>query len=68
MQNLHINFNVKTVDPRRKDKVFQRLLTNDNKPSDKKVCELTDHHIYTFKNFKNVQFLFHNPYLFNYLY
>ena len=73
MQNLHvhlknINFIMKTVDPCRTDKVFQLILTNDNKHSDKRMCELTYHHICTFKHFKNVQFLFHKPYLFNCLY
>jgi hypothetical protein len=30
----NINFIMKTVDPCRTNKVFQLLLTNDNKPSD----------------------------------
>lgn len=73
MQNLHvhlknINFVMKTVDPCRTDKVFQLIPANDNKPSDKRMCELTYHHIYTFRHIKNIQFLFYKLYLFNHLY
>jgi hypothetical protein len=32
---------MKTVNPCRTDKVLQLILTNDNKPSDKRMCELT---------------------------